>query len=783
MNEENIKALVDSMNKQGASQDEIQRAIDTMSSQSQTEIKEDGFTKGVIKAVANPFLKAGATIGAGIDVATSYLPGGETPDQSRQQAMEGYNIPYFGNIKPFGAEAFKELESGDISKGTFLKRVGLETAGNMAEIATWGYAPLKAIKGAGFFETAFKTGFKPSLMFGTAKALQAGGEGKEGTNVAIEGIGGFLGSSLGYGITGKAAQFIGNWGSKALQSEAVKVAGEGIKSFAEKVWTAMPKSFQKAGFNMADTIINKSTRRAVNALKSEYSTVHKQAVDSMIDSTIPNVNRPDLVLGEFQRNLSSEIGSMFRKSTSLYDEFKAANPITTSASDWSITNSVINKLSKIPNSNANYFGIGLKQSLNKPTSPRQVLSMYEQLMSDVQTATSNEEKTAIRELAQGLYSDMRGILEKNDKTLLNKWDEAYQSWKSAVDVYESNPLNQLKSTGEVDTIVDKMTSKALTRKEQQIIYDAMKNNPEPVRNLIVGSLLRKAKSVSPEEGSKLIQDFLDSWDFQVGNDTVNGFLHPNQVAYLDDLSNYMSQNFDDFTNGMRNTIGVSEETTQKLTEQKAKMNIAELVDKGNFEEIATNWSKISGKEDFAEALKTLTPSERKVVGLSIFRKMYDENTPLITLNPDGTTNLDTIVNSFKGAFSELQRVGGGKKSDLLNQLYSKEQVNDLFKANDLIQTYKDVKNIPMGDAKTILHAIVGSIYATFGRKYVGAATRHLGEAVQEPASKKQFIQAINKLIDDDMLKKNKAINLSDLIQSIQKQSGIITGEVSSEMLD
>jgi len=777
MNEQEVKKLVDAMNGQGASQEEIQRAISARGSQSATPAADEkvGFTKGVIQSTAKPFLKV-ASSAANIVAAPIAAIAGKSDEYARA-VQEGMDYGFFGKVTPFGTQMLDD----SLTVGQKVGRTGMELAGNMAEIASYGFAPLKGLKGAGFFETAFKAGWKPSVAIGAGKALEAGGEGKSAGEAITEGVGAYIGSSLGFGVAGKGAQLMGNWGAKALQSKAIQAAGEAIKDVSEKIWQAMPESFQQKGFDMAEAIINSSTRRAVNAAKSEYAQAHKGAIDAWIGQSARNVDRPDLALGEFQRSIANETGAMFKRSASLYDDFKAGNPVSETASDWVSTNSAINKLPK--DSNMRYFFTALKQSLGKPTSPRQVLGMYEQLMQDVQTASTNEEKTAIREVANSLYSDMRSILEVKDKSLLNKWDEAYQSWKSATDAYSSNPITQLKTVGQVDTAVDSIVTNKMSDPEKRIVLNALAANPGPTRELFVSSLLRKVKGMEPTEGAKTIRDFLDNWDIRDSRgDVTNTFLDPKQAKYLDDLASYMEEDFSSFTQGMRKAVGITDDVTESLAAQKGRLDIAALVDKGDFGSIADNFIKQSGTADFAKNIDLLNPAEKRVVGLSIWRDMFEESTPLMTSNPDGTVNMEPFAEAFRKSYADMQKVGGGKKSGLLEKLYSEDQIAMFNEGNNMLKTYKDFRELPKGDLKTILHGVLGSFYLSLGGKYVGAAARHAGEAVAQP-SRKVFYQAIDDLVERGMLQKNWQMTAGEIINMLGGATSRVGAQGAVEVLE
>lgn len=728
-----------------------------VSSATSTPTKKVGFVQQAVRDIASPFMKAGATLEAGAEVAASYIPGGKTPDQARADALKGFGSEdsYLGKYKPFGADSYSQLQSGDITKGEFAKRAGLETAGNLAEIYSYGLAPLKGIKGAGFFKSILKAA-PFAGMFGLGEGLQAAGEGKGAGESAVAGVSGFAGSSIGYGVMSKGANLIGNWGAKALQSPAVRAAGQKLVDIAEKTWYTLPEAFTKEVTQGIDYLANKSARRAYNVLKQDFDSTFKEAINSNIDAITPEVNTPELSLGNFQRSLSTELGTNFNKSSALYDNVKL-NPTTVD------TFTGVNKaLNKVPQG----FEF-LKLDFAKPKTLGQILEMKDSLTSTIPTLDKNGQ-SFMRDVVSNMLSDARNVLETKNPELLKEWDLGYQSWKKAVDLYTSNPLSELKSVGEVDTFVDKMLNNSLTRPEQTSITNALQKSPETT-NLFLESVLRRAKNETPEEGAKTINTFLDNWET---------LLNPNQVKLLDDVAQFMDQNFDSFIGDMK-SLSTGGETTSKLATQKSQIKISELVDKGDFNAIADNFYNIKNSDELIKAIEPLTAPEKKVVGLSLTKNLFDENLPLFDVNPDGTFDMSKFAEAFASTIKDLDKLGGKNKQGLLQQLFTPEQIKGFDEATKTFADIKNVSELPVGDVKRFANLVLSAFYAKIG--YPGAAVVNLKKGMGP--SKVDYYKSIEKLIDDGYIKKNIPMKIGDLLRMLSIPSGIAGGEVGSGAAD
>jgi len=474
----------------------------SVSTPSQGDIQEKpGFVQGLAQDIASPFLKSIATVSAaGARTISGIVGGKELADRARQAAIEqGVDFGYFGhNVKPIGAESFKQYESGDISGGETAKRMSLEAAGTLGEMGSYFIAPLEGIRGTGFLKTMAKS-IPFATAFGLSKGLQAGGEGKGFGESTLEGGLTTLSTALGYGLLGKASSFVAAQGAKALQSEAFRAAGKALGDLTEKVWNVMPQAFQDTATKWTDNLVNTSFRRSYQALKSEFDSAWKKATNGAIESITPFVDNPELTTAKFQRDLSSKMGLKFQESSALYDKVKTDPTVISNMS--SASTKAQDLISKMPETEGLTWELNPKNKAPLPMTMGKIIDLWQGAMQFLPKANP-EQKVAIRDFASSLYSDARKVLEKENPDLLNQWDSAYQSWKGATNIYESGPLTQLKSVGDADTFIDKSLAKGLTRPEQEVFLESIKGNEEPVQNLFINSVLRKAKIANtPEEGA------------------------------------------------------------------------------------------------------------------------------------------------------------------------------------------------------------------------------------------------------------------------------------------
>lgn len=787
LTQDQIKQNISALETQGASQEDIQSWLDSQKgnvASSDSGQQKPGFVQGLVQDIARPFLKPIASIDSAAASAIDPAAGQNARDN-------GVPFGYFGNVKPFGAQGLIP-QPGQGTNWDSGARQFADVAGNTAEAASYFMAPMKL--GRGFWATV-KEGAPMAATYAAGKGGEALGDGKSPLEAAGTAAANYVGATAGYSLLKGAGNLIANWGSRALQSDAVRVAGQWANDFAEKTWNALPEAFQKGAADTLDSITNKSTRRTVSALQDEFDKNWTTASQSMIDGINPEVNQPDLTFGKFQRSLSETMGNMFRTSNALYDDVKADQ--TTIGSDtFNLAKQALGKIETPPDINAlkpgtpeyrdaiqaltkpqgilKDFKDSMEPALVKDMTLKNVMNMWDNAMSYIPQA-NNEERGVIRDFAAGLYSDARTTLEKTNPDLLNGWDGAYQAWKKASDLYSSGFLGTLKSSGDVDTVVDTMLKGGMTRPEQTAFLDSIKGNEGSVQNLFINSLLRKAKAApTPEEGAGMIQKFLDGWDVKAGE---NSFLTPAQAKQLDDISSFMGGKFDDFVLGMRKAQGLgdevaSEDTVAKLSDQQGNLDIAKAVNDGRMSDIADKFYKLKDSPDLSKILSALSPEERQVVGLSIGQKVLDNKVPVASLNKDGTYKINSgFAKAVVDTYDDIA------SNRTLNSVLTDEQLNGLKQAADSV---RNLTEVPVTGMKRILHGILAVVYGAKG--FFGAAIQHGVQGVSAPAvESKAYYEAVDNLIDQGLLEGNKRILVGDFLKKLLPLAGQAFDKLGSEI--
>lgn len=778
--EENIAAL----QSQGASQDAIQSWINsTMSGggsqggPTPTEPSDipwvpDSLIQGALKPIARLGVNAYQVVNAT-----------ENPERYAQVAQEGVNLPYFGNTKPVGA-------SGQTGAGGFGRDVA-DALGTGTEVASYLMAPLKA--GAGFWAT-IKAAAPMSATFGAAKGMEALGEGKSAGEAGLETALNYVGATAGYGLMKGAANLFSNWGARALQSDAVQAAGGWMKGFAEKAWTSFPEAFMPQGSkeaamsvggigteqlqkNAANRAVpsladfaSATTKRTVNALKAEFDTNFNTTKNAVIDSIVPEVNNPDLAFGRYQRSLSETMGNMFRKSNTLYDDVKAD---LTTIDHFKLSNDALSKTPKIPTSLADLpaytkatenmsegfsaFTSRMSDVTKQPLTMRQVMGLWNESMGYISGANT-EEKVIIRDFAAGLYADARSVLTKKNPELLNQWDTAWQAWKKAVDVYESGPLNKLKSVGDIDTFIDTMITKPLTRVEADAFKQSLGESAPAVQDLFVNSLLRKAKQLDPKEGSVLIRKFLDNYD--------EALLQPGQAKMLDDVAAFMDGSFDEFVLGMRKAQGLTDEAASSLLENQTKQaRIQDIVGDARLDQIAQRLIKAADNPELEKTLDAFTPEEKNMIGLSIAKGLFDEKLPVAAQNADGTYK---IAPEFAETLIKFGETMDNNKA--LQKILSPEQLKALDSAVTFAEKTKDLSEVPPAGFHRVMNGLISIFY--LARGWMPGAARNAVEAAQTSGEKTLlYYGAMQDMIEQGLVTKNKRIMIGDLMKLLLPGAG------------
>lgn len=708
--------------------EEAARALGITNTNDNSVQKPVGMFQGLVQDVAKPFLKVGATIAQG---AAGLIAGDRAMQNAREQ---GVDFGYYGTVKPFGSDAATALQSGDISFGKAATRAGLETGGSLLEIASYGLAPLKAI-----------------ATFGVSKGLQSASKGESASKVATEVGLGTAGGLLGYGAMNIAGRLLSNWGARALQNQAFKKATDFMRSKIDNIQNMVSPEFAgQVGAGEEKYLLSKSAKRVYNVAKKEYDLAFENMKNTAIDAMVPEVNNPELTMRRFQNSLSEQMGSMFRKSAAIYDDVKA---------DMTLIESLPMSLAKaktLPPSFSDLINV-----LSKPHTLKQILDLNAEFL-EQSSLYDNETNAMFRELASKIFSDAKNALKKSNPELLDSWNMAYQEWLKASDIYNSPVMRGLKSVGEVDTLRDKIISNTLSEPERKVVTAALQNEEKKgggFSSLLIESVLRKAKSSTPSEGAKAVDSLLDGWDF---------LLNEEQSLFLDDLSSFLKEDFNKVAGSMFGDVA-------SVAEKKSALDVAEMVNKGDFEGIANNFFKIAETGNLKQALKHMTPGEKRVVGLSILRDMFEESMPLIEKNADGTYNAEKIMNVVNKALKDVDKIGGVNKSGIVGDIFNEEQIAGFEQMKSLVKDLENVKQVPKNLLNRLYHAVLGLYSAHTGR--IGATTYQLGKVIGP--SRKEYYESISRLVNEG-LKTNSVYTIGELLKAISQMTVPVVGQITTE---
>ena len=829
MSPQQLENILVELDKKGATKEEIQSVYNDYtaamknqgSQQPAAQKQEPGFWQGTAQAIAKPFLTAASTvIGGGEAVAGLFSD--KPVEQVNAEIAQGTDFGWLsdGKVKPIGYQMYEYDALSDQQK----KQMGVEgvvstagrtmgtAAGTAAEMASYALMPAKI---SGGFWKAAKAAAPTSGMFAAGTGLQKYGETGDMKEGLWQGAKDFVGSSAGFGLFQTAGNVFTHFGSRLLQSEAMRKSGQWLNDFAEKAWSTMPDGFkEKTG------ILGDNAKLAYDALKSEFESKWKTVADVATDAAAPKLADPQGAIFRFERGVSQSMGNEFRASTKLYNTVKA-DQTKVAADGFESTNRALGRMKdprtmsgaelaeslrgKTVNPEITNFAMDTKDAIKQGLTLKQVLELNARAL-ELLPKASKEDATTLREIAASLFGDAKKTLEKQgDTELVRTWDNAYLQWERAGTTYRSGLLNYIKGSGSVDNIVDKTLGKSMSREEERIVLGAIKDNPQEVQDMFISSVLSKAKAAaSKDESASIIRKFLDTWGNGSGEVLKNvstqeraaimeslkkanggvaqdSFLTAQQKLMLDDLAHLYEGNFEDFYRGMRTATGLNQEIAEDLYDTQGRLKVSEMISSGRMDEIKNVFTQMKDDPKFSKAIAVLPDNEKQAFGIAITKDLYDANRPFIAVNPDGSYGVAReSAEAFIKTWESIAGADGVAGNRSLYELYSKEQIDAIEKAYSIA---KDVigsgssTSINKADFMPLVHGILSAGYFIQGF-YAGGAHHAVNAFRVRGQESRAFYDAINNLISDGMLEKNKSIKFGDILQEIQGR-----GQMTSQALE
>lgn len=752
---EQIEEGIIAMESQGAPPEDVQAWLDSLDTKTaEAPVSgERGFLQNMATEIIEPAIKVGSTMQKGImDVL-----GAKYTDPEAQVALE--------------SRSAKNLT---------------EFTGAGLEVASYGIAPLRAGKG---FWGAVKSIQPVAATMGAAEGLQQVGEGKGIGEAAVEAGKTYMGVSTVGGLFGMGGELIKNWGAKLMQSKAVQESMKNLKELADDIYTTIPEAFKDGFINIKD-LTNKNTQRAADALRKRFDTEFAIAKNNIIDAAVPTVKNSEVATARFNHAISKARGDYFRDEAGneLYHDVKADLQSITGF----LKGAPGKILSKIPSLGSEQdrvmqmaragalteggrirgglpsegvlqeFKQTMQQSLDQKLTLRQVLNLWDESLGYLSRA-NNTEKATIRDFAASLFAHTKGILEKENKELLGKWETAWSRWGEASRLYESPLLSEFSFPGRIDNYIQKIAAGKITAPEYEVIQKALADpkTRQEAQDLLITSLLRTTKIQSPKDASALINDFLNTFE-PVG--APGTFLEPEARTLLGNMALFFDNNFDSFIGGMNNTLkGLPVEAAESLGKMKGQIDAFELVKNKGLDQITAQLLKIKDLPEFSKLVSAMSDDEKKAIGLAITKDFFDKNTKIATQISGGKYKVeesyaDTIIKTWN-MISE---------NKTLQDVLGENTVLAFEKAAQKADLLRDAAYETTATGMSILfHAIVASLYVRKG--WIPGA---LSNAIKTSGTQTDITgrasraAAINELVEMGVIKPGITFTLGDFVGGV-----------------
>lgn len=746
----------------------------------------------------------------------------DTFQDIERQRKEGLEWGWFGgNVKPIGTnqQTGEKLSAG---------RTVADAAGTALEVYSYRLAPILK-PGAGFFNIAFSNLVsKASLTFGFGTGLQEYAETGSKGEGAIQGMTDVLGASFGFAAFNKGGQIFSKFGGRLLANEAVRAQGEVFKEFGEKTFAALKDWFAAPTRTLDDVKTSQAFKDAYDGLERDFYTKFQDTASAIADSTKVDYTRdPDVMTRGLTSNIQRQINQAFQIPRATYKSlddsgfvFKPGSQAeaTFNPNDFSINykdvldsvddqyKNVVKAMKKQGKSvedivsTPNSMGADVKvkggdefvsfmnniaQKFSKGMSASEFLNTAYKLF-NVGKSFPPDQANIARDYANAMFNDGRAALEKAGRTdLIDTWDKGSVQWKQAQQIASSNTLKNLIDSGKIDTFVAKALTdtKKLSLDEKAILEKAFTENPSEVQQLFTNTIADRVKEMikPPKNGVASPKQFADAADF------IDSFLNnkgimswgdyaiaPGDVSLFRDFSSFLKTDFDTLLNRMKQVSGKipeEEEMMMDMMVNKGRLDLAEALKGKDFTTFSESFVNILGKHpvDIAPFVRAMRPEDKRIAGIAILNKLYDESTPMALLRQDGTLNLteDSFMPAFKKTYDSLLELQRKTGDDSVYGLFDQPFLDEMGDVAQAVLKYENIATVnPMEDLHRIFDGLAGTFYA-YRMWFPGAAARYERALHRDPEmaalAKEQLWEEVQ-----NIGLKNGIVLVGDFIQAMAK---------------
>jgi len=840
MNRQQLIENIEAMEKQGAKPDEIQSYINSVGSLSDSS-QEPGIVKSVIQDTLNAparLAKTGFSVAEGlstirstaIDMATAPFRGESALDElvKGTKKLEEINKGTESDWGWFGGKV-RPIGFGKDGDKLNAARTLADAAGVGAETASLAL-PFKASQGAGFWRSVGQgIKSKPALAFGLGTGLQATAEtgsiGEGLTTGAVDTIG----SGIAFGIFNKGGQIAQRFGARLLASDTTQALVQETKQLGEKIYGTIGEALKSKGISVDDIKVSSEFKEAYRAFENDFNrSVYVNSNNLLQDARQAYSKNPGVIMTDLSRNIGREVNGFFNQARATFQaadnaDFNFSNfenslgkykPSTVSVDD--LINAAPGQKGAIESfarSGVEPADIARELNISIETGGKfdsfmakimdnlrqgelrasDVLRNAYQLIGIGDDVTvkrfTPEEQRVARSVGFQIFDDMeQEAMAAGREDVLNVLKKGRSEYYRAMNVADSNTLNNMKTAGGLDNFISKLVDDTsdLTLDEKQILSKILVENPTETEQLFVNSILDRVQALiqpgrgqmpSPEslaEGSKFIDKFLEkrgvfSW--------ADNIISPEVAEHLRLTSAFMKSDFDTALSKMKQMSDGMPETEAMILDiivKKGKLDITEAIKKSDFNEFGDSLINILKKHgtEIQPYVAKLDDTQKQIAGLSLTHKLFEENKVLALFDEQGNFSVDdTFKETLIKSAADIKKIQLASGSKTVFGLLDESVVDGIDRMVQNISRERMIQNLEPITIQPFIDFAMGSIY-TYSRWFPGAQMRFqnaLGE-IADQAAIKELIRAEVERFGQ----KNTMMKIGDFLQIMAKFAPVPT---------
>lgn len=801
MDEKEIQSIVSQLKSKGAKDNEIKivlqdyvdsksQAAPTVSPRNTTGGDIPFFPDTLAKDIAKPFTKTAASLATTGAMGVAGLIGGkDAAQQVGQQAFEqGVPLPYFGDVKPIGADSVNQFTQGKRSAVGAGVGVLADLAGTAFEGASYAYAPLKLAAPAGGVSAVLKS-IGPKQLLQAAKAVSPfaapfaigrglqdysqaeGGQGdkiEEGLKEAATAYGA---TALGFSVLNGGGAMLSHYGAKLLKNPVVK-------AFSEKLADELTLARDWVSTSSRQKLGEAFDYEAIN-FKNRFEDTVTGLSDAVMETFHTKVPNPQEILQGIRTKMVEYIGQNYRARNELFDKvlgdsdltIKSAEPfkgVLSSVDSWvnDATMSAV-KTGGLEDESINMVVKYLDRAKRENLTLRDAYRLYNEGSNYL--TTNNEANQRIYEIQRGLMANMSENIKVSKPELMPQWDQARDFAMNVKQNVDTEFASKITSAPKINNLVDNMLTGGNPADNREAMAELQKAFPEAqdkeiLSQMFFNSVIDKAKLfTTPSERAKVIDGAIQ-WANAAGK---NSLLNEGHLNQLQQVSRLVNTNFSDAIVNAQNMGEAGGEAfipqMKQAVEQLTKNNfISKMASKTeNFRNYSRLGEEISGITSVEElnAILSLVEGDAELtstIGKEIVRGIASRNNSMI-VSGSGKVNEEAFKKQMTGILADLNKIGGSNKEEIFKKLFGNTKVNvkgledpitlDKFiiQMQESIDRLGSLENLSGENLLKAAHLITGLMYGFTSRPV--PATYHLSQLAKINKNTSMPVEDLTTLIN------------------------------------